>query len=227
MIEGLNNLLEESGQPGLDELRGLVQEILGGDASRGRVLDQQRLPTSRPHAYRVRFVIDGWIRAVVVEWMKPAAAQRNQLVINRWLPAIGLGDNGPTLLGVAAEPNGQGTWHVYGDFGVRALDPSRPDLQGMRAAVGLIAQVHTRFAGHLLLPECRLLGRDLGINFYASTVRDALRALELLQPPAIELSSEHSALRDRLLARVHQLKDEQPLREQAVAAFGGPETLLQ
>ena len=50
MIEGLDNLLEESGQPGLTELRGLLQEILGGSAAAGKVLDQQKLAARRPRA---------------------------------------------------------------------------------------------------------------------------------------------------------------------------------
>ena len=43
------------------------------------------------------------------------------------------------------------------------------------AAVGLIAQLHTRFAGHPLLLECRKYGGDLGIYYFSSNVRDAIR----------------------------------------------------
>jgi hypothetical protein len=226
MIEGLANLLEESGQPGLVELRALLDEVLGGPAVTGQVLDQHRLPSRRPRVYRVRFVFDGWVRSVVVKHMELDTAQRNQLLIRRWLPSVGLGDHGPTLLGVAAERNGQSVWHVYDDFGDRALAAHHLDPQCVRAAVELIAQVHLRFAGHALLAECRLLGSDFGIAFYAANVRDALRCLDALQPPAVELSAMQAALRDRLRARVRQLQEEEPMRAQALAEFGGPETLL-
>jgi hypothetical protein len=153
-------------------------------------------------------------------------AQRNQLAIRRWLPATGLGDNGPTLLGVAVERNGQCAWHVYDDLGDRALDTSHLDPQHARTAVELIAQVHMRFARHTLLAEGRLLGSDFGIDFYDANVRDAIRCLEALRAPAKERSAKHAVLLDHLLARLRQLQDEQPARAKALAEFGGPETLL-
>jgi len=92
--------------------------------------------------------------------------------------------------------------------------------------VELIAQIHVRFADHTLLPECRLFGGDLGIHFFNSNVRDAIRCLESARPPAVELSSDQRGLRERLLARLQKLLDEQPARAQALAELGGPETLL-
>ncbi len=226
MIEGLDNLLEDSGQPGLIELRQLLREILSGTASEGQVLDQRKLPARRPRVFRLRFVFDGWVRSFVAKRMELDNAQRNQLAIRRWLPAIGLGDNAPTLLGVAVARNGECAWHVYDDLGDRALDTSHLDPQHVRTAVELIAQVHMRSAGHALLAECRLLGSDFGIDFYAANLRDAIRCLEALQQPAVELSAKNTALLDRLLARLRQLQDEQPARAQGLAEFDGPETLL-
>ncbi|HYV31922.1 MAG TPA: phosphotransferase [Candidatus Binatia bacterium] len=226
MIEGLDDLLEDSGQPGLVELRLLLQEIFNEPAALGQVLEQRKLPSRRLRVYRLRFVFDGWVRSVVAKRMELDNAQRNQLAIRRWLPAVGLGDNGPTLLGVAVARNGECAWHVYDDLGDRALDTAHLDPQHVRTAVELIAQVHMRFAGHALLAECRLLGSDFGIDFYAANLRDAIRCLEALQPPAVHLSAKHAALRDRLLARLRQLQAEQPRRAQALAELGGPETLL-
>ncbi len=228
MITGLDKLLEESGQPGLAELRRLLQELLGGSgtATRVQLLDQHRLPARRPRAYRLRFVINRWIRSVVIKRLELAAAERTQLLIRRWLPAIGLGDNGPTLLGTAAEHSGQCVWHVYDDLGARALAASPPETEHVRTVVDLIAQVHTRFTRHPLLAECRLHGGDRGINFYAANVREGIYSLESLKAPAVALSEENASLRDRLLARLHQLAEEQPKRAQALAEFGGAETLL-
>jgi hypothetical protein len=148
------------------------------------------------------------------------------LAIRRWLPAIGLGDNGPTLWGVAVARNGECAWLVYDDLGDRSLDALHLDPQHVRAAVELIAQVHMRFADHALLAESRLLGSDFGIDFYAANLRDAIRCLEALQPPAVEVSTKHSALLDHLLARLRQLQDEQSMRSKALEKLGGPETLL-
>src|SRR5262245_44852869 len=226
MIEGLDTLLEDSGQPGLVELRHLLQEILGGTAAAGQVLDQRRLPARRPRVYRLRFVFDGWVRSFVAKRMELDNAQRNRLAIRRWLPAIGLGDNGPTLLGVAVDRNGECAWHVYDDLGDRSLDVSHLDPQHVRTAVELIAQMHMRFASHALLAECRLLGSDYGSDFYAANLRDAIRCLEALRPPALEVSAKRSALLEHLLARLRRLQKDQPKRSKILAESAWPETLL-
>jgi len=226
MIERLENLLDGSEQPGGVELRRRLGELLGGSAVAGRLIEQQQLPSRHPRVYRLRFASDGQERSLVVKRLEPAIAQRNDLVTRRWLPAIGLGGHGPTLLGAAAEPGGQYIWHVYEDLGDWALDANNPDPARVRAAVEVIAQVHTRFAGHPLLPECRLYGGDLGMPFFESNVRDAIRSLEWLRPPRVALSSEQRALRDRLLTRLNLLLEEQPARAQALAELGGVETLL-
>src|SRR5436309_2923278 len=104
MIEGLDDLLDGSGQPGSRELSRLLKELLGGDEATGRVLDYCNLKPRQPRAYRFYFVIDDEVRSMVAKRLELAAAQRNQLVATRWLPAVGLGEIGPTLLGVAADP---------------------------------------------------------------------------------------------------------------------------
>jgi len=226
MIEGLNNLLEGSDQPGLPELRRLLQRILGGPSATGRLIEGCNLKPRTPRVYRLRFDFGGQIRSLVAKFLKPAIAQRNALLAQRWLPAIGLDQNAPALLGVAAEPEGKGVWLVHEDLGDWALDPSHPEPQRVKAAVDLVAQLHIRFAEHPLLAECRLHGGDYGISFYASNVRDAIRALAALQPCRMKLSSESWALRDRLLTRLERLQEEVPARGAALADMGGPETLL-
>jgi len=226
MLEGLDQLLKDSSQPGLAELREVLRELLGGDAADGCWLDERQLSSPHPRVFRVRFGLNDGVRSFVIKRLEPAIAQRSQLVTRRWLPAIGLGDCGPSLLGIAAERSGECVWHVYEDFGDCALDASAPESRRVQAAVELIARIHTRFANHPLLAECRLHGGELGINFFNANVRDAIRCLEALRPPEIELSPEHAALRERLRARLHKLSDEQPARAEALAELGGPETLL-
>jgi hypothetical protein len=171
--------------------------------------------------YRLRFGINGQTRSVVIKRLKPAIARRNELVAQRWLPAIGLSETGPPLLGSVAARSGERVWHIYDDLGPWELDPREPDRARVRAAIELIARMHTRFAGHALLGEVRLHGGDLGIHFYESNVRDAIYGLEAWQPAA-----QQKALRDRLLKRLYTLREELPRRARAEADWGGPETLL-
>jgi Phosphotransferase enzyme family len=226
MIEGLDDLLEDNRQLGLPELRRSLQELLGGPAATGQVLDQHGLKSRKSRVYRLRFEVNGSVRSLIVKRLAPDIAQRTWLVVKRWLPAVGLSQSAPLLLDTVAERHGQCVWHIYEDLGDWALDAREPDAERVAAAVELIAQIHTRLAGHPLLAECRLYGGDLGIYFYTSNVRDAVRALESLRPPEVELSSERLALRDRLLERMYKLLDEQPHRAQALAELGGTETLL-
>ena len=223
MIVGLDDLLEGSGQPGLSELRTSLHELLGGRDVTGRVIDQQRL---KPRVYRLRFDAGGRVCSLVVKRLDPEVAQRNQLVTKRWLPAVGLNDSSPALLGVAADRSGLCVWHLYEDLGDETLGAGSPDPNHVQAAVELIARLHTRFARHPLLPECRRYGGDLGIYYFASNVHDAIHALESLQPPDMELSPEHLAVRNHLLERMYKLLGEQPYRAQVMAELGGPETLL-
>jgi len=223
MIDGLDDVLASSGQPGLPELRAVLRELIGGLDPTAHVVDQRQL---KPRVYRLRVEANGCVRSLVLKRLEPGVAQRNQLVAKRWLPALGLSEAGPPLLGVAAERNGGWVWHVYDDLGDCTLDARAVDRRGVEAAVEVIAQLHTRSAGHPLLPECRLYGGDLGMHFYTANVRDAIHSLESLQPFAVELSPERVALRDRLLARLHQRLDEQSYRAHAMAELGGPEVLL-
>jgi hypothetical protein len=223
MIEGFDCLLEDSGQPGLTELRASLHDLFAAPDVTGRLIGQQRL---KSRVYRLQIEASGQVSSLVVKRLHPKSAQRNQLVTKRWLPAIGLSDCSPPLLGVAADRSGQVVWHIYEDLGDRTLATSDPAPEHVEAAINLIAQLHIRFAGHPLLPECRRYGGDLGIRYFTSNVRDAICGLESLRPPAIALSSERLALRDRLLERMSKLLDGQPFRARALAELGGPETLL-
>jgi len=226
MLEDFDQMLNDAGQPGVTELRALLQELLGGGAARGAWLDERQLSAPHPRVYRLRFDVNGSVRSLVVKRLEPAIAQRNQLVTQRWLPAVDLSDRGPKLLGAAAERTGQCVWHVYEDLGDWALNGQSEPLPRLKVAVDLIAQVHLRFADHVLLPECRLHGGDFGIGFFASNVRDAIRCLEALHGPQMGLAPEHARLVDRLLARLHTLREEQAERTQALEDLGGAETLL-
>jgi hypothetical protein len=223
MIDGLDRVLDESGLRGLTELRRALEAVLGGSHSAGRVVDHQKL---KRNVHRLHVAVNGRRTSLVVKYLDPNPARRNQLVSERWLPTIGLGGSSPRLLGLAADRSGWGVWHIYEDLGDGALDARNPDPERVRMVVDLIARLHTRSAGHPLLAECRHYGDDLGHHYFVSNVRDAIRCLQALRPPEIQLSPEHRALRDRLLERMYTLLDQQTYRAKVMEDLGGPEALL-
>ena len=220
MIEGLERVLEGSGQPGLSELRGLLAELLGGTSGEGSFLGHSVLQPRSMRVFRVRFDVRGENRTWIIKRLGPAIARRNELVVKRWLPAAGLGDLAPSLAGSVAAQSGACIWHAYEDLGPHELDPHQCSCEGVRAAIEQIAQMHTRFAGHALLGEVRLHGGDLGMPFFQSNVQDAIYALEAWQHP------QNATLRERLLQRLYTLRDQVPGREQAQKEWAGAETLL-
>src|SRR5262249_53663868 len=155
----------------------------------------------------------------------PAAARRNELAACKWLPALGLPQAGPPFRGVGPDPGGRYVWHVYEDLGPHTLDESAPDPGRVAAVVDLIARLHTRSAGHPLLPGCRPHGA-LGIASSTPSLRGAIRALEALRCTDGELSPDRQALRARLLGRLYRLADEAHRRAAARRQLGGPDALL-
>jgi Phosphotransferase enzyme family len=221
-----------AGRPELAEtLRELVQS--GGGTVNGVAIEQVK--GSRVH--RVHVDGDRGSRSFILKrFSSPHVAHRNQLVAKRWFPAVGLGDTVPCLLGVAAERDGGRVWHVYEDLGDCALVLERAVKDRARVfrvapdriepAVALIARIHARFAGHPLLAECRLSGGDFGTRFFVSALDDAIRALDALLAAGHEQAGVWTDVWCRLLARLHDLRRHQAERADALARFGGPETLL-
>jgi phosphotransferase family enzyme len=146
-------------------------------------------------------------------------------VTDRWLPGMGLDGLGPPRLSTVAEPDGVFVWHVYDDLGAYGLD--RPvDAAVVEEAMVRLADLHARFAGHLLLPEVRFAAGDLGVYFYARSVRDALATVDRLRPPHLVPSPEDAATRDGVLARLQTLRDDEPARVRLLEERAGPETLV-
>jgi len=164
--------------------------------------------------------------SVVAKRLSPERARANQLVVERWLPAEGLEWGCPELRGVVREPSGSAVWHIYEDIAGSGLDSGSPDPDRIVAVVELLVELHTRFAGHALLPECREHGGDLGMGFFTAEVAravDLLRSIGSFGPP---LRAEEAALRDRLLDRVERLHGERDGRALVLEGYGGPDTLL-
>ena len=148
---------------------------------------QDQLKTS---VHRLWLNIDGGERSRGRQAADPVVARRGWLVARRWLPAVGLQELGPPLLTVAAEQSGEGTWHVYDDLPGRPLSAPEPVDREIEAAIDAIARVHTSFAEHPLLHECRLWGGDRGSQFYSSNVRDAVNTLRSLDSTVVDGRSQ-------------------------------------
>ncbi len=224
MRAAMRRAVSDTAEPGAAELcDALVEALLESSAAEEE--GRAELERVKSHVYRLSIGSNGRTRSVVLKRFDPWLARRNELVARRWLPAIGLGDRCPHLLATAADRRGECVWHVYEDLGEGAVDAVHPDPGRVRAVVDLIAELHTRAAGHALLPECRHFCGDLGAPFFAANVRDAIGVLEGLVPPRVKPTPEQRALRSRLLVRLCQLRDELPGRVR-LETLGGPETLL-
>jgi hypothetical protein len=217
----LRHALEATGEPGSAELCESLKALLdGADPS-----DRVGLRRLKARVYRLEIGNRGPRRTVVVKRFEPACAQRNRLVAERWLPALGLGDRCPRLLAVAADRSGESVWHVYEDLGDETL-AARPAPERVEAAVDLVAELHTRAARDAVLPDVRRYSGDLGMPYFISNVRDAIASLEALAASGIETPPEHAGLPDRLHGRLIGLLADTPRRAQAFEGAAGPETLL-
>lgn len=196
-----------------------------------RLLEQENPEASIRSAHRIKkgvhrlaFDVGATTRSVIFKRLDPDVAHRNQVLVTRWLPAVGLEHGGPPLLGSVAEPDGERIWHVYEDLGEMTLDSDPTDMVRVEESLRLIAAVHGRFAGHALLGECRLWGGDLGMPFYHSNAVDGIRALEALDPAGWR--PVHRTARHTLLETLQEMLDNGAQIASLLAEQGGPETLL-
>jgi hypothetical protein len=229
------NPLENTRELGPPELTETLDELLrGAGGATGRIA-VEKLRGSKVH--RLRVDVDHSARSFIVKRFSRAhIAQRNQMVATRWLPAVGLADCVPALLGVAAERNGRRVWHISEDLGDCMLAGSdagkdrrriiRADPERIESAVALVARIHALFTGHPLLAECRFYGEDFGSRFFVSAVNDAIRCLVALLAVKEERAPAWTDLLCRLLEKMHELRRQQAERVNALERFGGPETLL-
>ena len=226
VTRGADSLLADGDVPGVPELSALLSDLLGGNKDGVSRIQCERLPSRHGRVFRLRSAASSPFRTLIAKRLEPDIARKVELLVKQWLPRAGLADGGPNLLGVAAARGGECTWHVYEDLGDCSLDPGATDRGRVAAAVSLIAAVHARFAASPLVAEWRLHGGDLGIHFFTSNVRDAIRALESLRPPGVEPSRDGCDLRDGLLERMRALHRSVRWRTEALADLAGPETLL-
>ncbi len=200
----------------------LIRRALGDPSGALHVTGAEQI---KSRVLRLHLDDAGRERSVVAKKLDPLEAWRTELLVRRWLPAEGLQASGPVLLGAATAARGRWVWHVYEDLGEASLVGREDDTAAVEAVVRLVARIHSRFAAHAMLAECRRFG-SFDISWYTANLRDAIHSLELLCRAQTNLSAEQAEIRDRLLARLEHLLDEAPVRARALEEWGGPETLL-
>jgi hypothetical protein len=205
------------------EVVALARDLVAVD--RGSALLVAHEPLKK-NVHRLCFELPTGRVSVVAKRLSPERARANQLVVERWLPAEGLEWGCPELRGVVREPSGSAVWHIYEDIAGTGLDSGLPDPDRVVPVVELVAELHTRFAGHALLPECREHGGELGMDFFTVEVARAVGLLKSIGSFGPPLRAEESALRDRLLDRVERLHGERDGRALLLETYGGPDTLL-
>jgi len=221
-LRELERCLVQWEEPGGANLCELLQRMVGDGVGAGleRTMQLDRLKQA---VYRLR-IGSARDRTLVLKRHPPAVAQADRLLAERWLPALGLGDRCPRLVAAAAEGEGRWVWHVYEDLGDESLAFQRVPRR-LAAAVDFIAELHTRAAGHPLLPEVRWRARDHGAHFFTANLGDAIAALEALATPPLEVPREFAGARERLLCRLHRLREDVPRRVRLMQEAGG-DTLL-
>src|SRR5256886_3461389 len=176
--ERLARALERWQEPGAAELCETLEDLVSSAARPGAPLGLERL---KPAVYRLKIGSTPG-RALIAKRHPPAVAQTDRLVVERWLPALDLGDGCPRLLAAVAEPEGCWVWHIYEDLGDGNLAAERLPWR-LDAAVDFMAGLAPRGGPPLLVPGGRGRGRGPGGPLFTSNVRDAGAAVETLAPP--------------------------------------------
>jgi hypothetical protein len=222
MIEGLDLLFADQGQPSVLGLGNRLNEFISENHGSGRLIMQERL---KSQVYRLHFELEDEILTLILKCMEGRIARRNELVIRRWLPAVGLAKAGPPLLTTAGTPDGQFVWHIYSDLGSNSLAEDMNSKRKVEAAVRFIAEFHKRFIDHPYMAEFRLHGGDLGAHFIESNLQDAILVLETITKNQKAKENDWSIV-DLLLERVSAIRGELSSRLKMIKELSGPETLL-
>ena len=222
MIEGLHLLFRDQSPPVAVALQNQVERLITQHGPHARLIRQEAI---KSQVHRLYFDLDGEPLTFILKCMEARIARRTELVVGRWLPAVGLTQAGAPLQASVGMPDGGSVWHIYSDLGPRSLAGAMDSAEGLAATVNFIADLHQRFIDHPYMPEFRLYGGDLGPHFVESNVRDAMLTLDAIIKRH-DTREEHWTIVDRLLERVSVLREEMPSRLNILREFSGPETLL-
>jgi len=222
MVEGLDALLTGQDHTDILGLRNSISELISSQYGSGRLILQEKI---KPRVFRLHFDLDANVLVLILKYMEARVARRNELVAQRWLPAGGLAEMGPSLLRTVGTADGTWVWHIYSDLGSWSLADDMDSPERVIAALRSIAEIHQRFIDHPYMAEFRLYGGDLGVPFVESNLRDAMIALQAITKDHKVKASNWTVV-ERLLERLSSIMGELPSRLKMLKEFAGPETLL-
>jgi hypothetical protein len=223
-LDRIGEALEVLGQPIAAEVGRLLRHC-ADPAAADASIELNELEGN--HAtYRVQASTHGRQGSLILKQVDPDVARRNRLVVERWLPWLGLDHVAPALLGAAGSPGAESIWQVHEDLRGTTLHEHRSEPDCVAAAVELIAELHTRAGGHPVVAECRRQGQDLGMHYVTSNMSDAARLLDALGPPQVQPSRAQAELRDRLRRRLALLLGAAPGHGRLLEEAGGLDTML-
>jgi ATP-binding cassette, subfamily B, bacterial len=173
--------------------------------------------------HRMWFDVEGDNDSVIVKRLSRRRARLNHLVARRWLPAVELEWICPKVLAGVRDRDPHWIWQIYEDVGGSELATEHADRAHVTAVVDVIAELHTRFAGHPVLSHCRGVADDLGMPFFNIHVTRARRYLRWID---VRASDEHARVRDALVARIDRLYAERHARARQLERCRLPITLL-
>jgi thiamine kinase-like enzyme len=217
--EAVGRPLEAWQEPGAAEVSEVVAGILDDPSHPEASINVERLKRA---VYRLQVGSESG-RTLILKRHKPAIAQTDRFLLERWLPVIGFADRCPRLVAAAANREGTWVWHIYEDLGTENLAVQR-DSSRLAAAVDCIADLHVRAAGHAMLPEIRWRARDHGTHFFVESLRDAISALDRAPTEDPRAPTDFSPVRTRLRNRLSRLLADAPRQIRIGEAL--PETLL-
>lgn len=219
-------------------LEARIEHMLTASGAKPELIEHRSI--KKRHVHRQVWRVGTAQHRFVLKCFEPRRSGVERRALERWLPTLGMADAAPALLAVVAVSDAQSVWHVYEDLGDWTLDAddrserlprdrgfltamaTPPDWARLEAVLVRLAQLHEASAGHALLGECRYWSGDLGGHYLASSVRDAIAALEALKP----LSPTQQRTHDQLLAALSRLDDEAKHRCAELESYGGPDCLL-
>ncbi|SCL32263.1 Phosphotransferase enzyme family protein [Micromonospora rhizosphaerae] len=177
------------------------------------------------HVYRLTLAT-GRPASVVMKRLDPATAHRDRLLVQRWLPAVGLADIGPSLLATVSDPAGDGAWSIYEGLDGHILDQLHPDPEEVDRLVEVVASLHVRFARHPVIAEIRHHGAHLGYGAYVGHLNDAAQALTAVRSRSDVRAHLPSALLADLERVVCRAREDAPSVLALLDRVGGPDTVL-
>jgi hypothetical protein len=222
MIDGLHLLFREQSPPVALALQNQLEELITQRGPHARLIRQE---TIKSQVHRLYFDLEGEPLTFILKCMEARIARRTELVVRRWLPAVGLTQGGSPLQASVGMPDEGSVWHIYSDLGSRSLAEEMDNLESVAAALRFIGELHARFIAHPYIPEVRLYGGELGAPFVESNLRDAMLCLEAIAKRT-DIEADNRPVVEQLLDRISVIIGELPWRLKILKEFAGPETLL-